>query len=428
MHDIRWIRENPDLFDRAMVRRGLKPMSDDILKMDKECRSVQTALQELQARRNELSSHIGSVKKTGGDVRSLMDEVAKIKKDMTSKEEKVRILNEKFNEILSSLPNIPLDCCPDGPDETANKELRRVGTPRVFDFKPLEHFEIGEKLGLMDAEQAAVMSGARFTILKGSLAKLERAIGQFMINMHTMQNGYTEMEVPLLVKANAAFGTGNLPKFKEDLFKTTDGYYLIPTAETSLTNYVADKILDEDQLPIRITALTPSFRSEAGSAGRDTRGIIRQHQFYKDELVSIVKPEDSSKELERMTACAESILQKLNLPYRVVFLSTGDMGFCSMQSYDLEVWLPGQNQYREISSCSNCGSFQARRMNARFRSKGRKGTEYVHTLNGSGLAIGRTLAAVMENYQQKDGSVVIPEVLKPYMGNMEVIQPGEISF
>ena len=271
MHDIRWIRENPDLFDRAMVRRGLKPMSDDILKMDKECRSVQTALQELQARRNELSSHIGSVKKTGGDVRSLMDEVAKIKKDMTSKEEKVRILNEKFNEILSSLPNIPLDCCPDGPDETANKELRRVGTPRVVDFKPLEHFEIGEKLGLMDAEQAAVMSGARFTILKGSLAKLERAIGQFMINMHTMQNGYTEMEVPLLVKANAAFGTGNLPKFKEDLFKTTDGYYLIPTAETSLTNYVADKILDEDQLPIRITALTPSFRSEAGSAGRDTR-------------------------------------------------------------------------------------------------------------------------------------------------------------
>ncbi len=428
MYDIKWIRENPDLFDRALTRRGLEPISTSVLELDKEYRSMQTSLQEMQAKRNELSSSIGTVKKAGGDINPIMAEVAEIKKEMAEKEEKVRIMGENINKILSSLPNIPSDRCPDGPDETANEEVRRVGTPRDFDFKPLEHFEIGEKLGLMDSDQAAVMSGARFTILKGALARLERAIGQFMIDTHTTQNGYTEMEVPLLVKDNAAFGTGNLPKFEEDLFKTTNGYYLIPTAEVSLTNSVAGKILEEDQLPIRVTALTPCFRSEAGSAGRDTRGMIRQHQFYKDELVSIVKPEESFNELERMTGCAEGILQKLGLPYRVVCLSTGDMGFCSMQTYDLEVWLPGQGRYREISSCSNCGPFQARRMNARFRPKGQKGTEYVHTLNGSGLAVGRTLIAVMENYQQKDGTIVVPEALRPYMGGLEVITAAEKRF
>lgn len=422
MYDIKWIRENPQDFDLGLTRRGLKPLSEQVLNMDKEYRALQTKLQEMQAKRNGLSARIGIVKKNGGDVNAIMTEVADIKNQMGQVEETARQKGEEIFELLSGLPNTPDVSVPTGPDETANVVVRTYGEKPTFDFKPLEHDELGAKLGMMDIEQAGKISGARFTLLKGPLARLERALGQFMIDTHTTQHGYTEVEVPLMVKDNAAFGVGQLPKFKEDLFQTTNGYWLIPTAETSLTNMVAGKILEEKELPIRITALTPCFRSEAGSAGRDTRGMFRQHQFYKDELVSITTPEESWNELERMTKCAETILQKLGLHYHVVCLSSGDMGFCSQKTYDLEVWLPGQDKYREISSCSNCGAFQARRMDARFRRNGEKGTHHVHTLNGSGLAVGRTLIAVMENYQQADGSIKVPEVLKPYMGGIEIIK------
>lgn len=421
MYDIKWIRENPEQFDKGLTRRGLQPRSAEVLDMDKKYRACQTDLQDMQSRRNDLSRQISEIKRTGGDAEVLMHEVGSLKRAMAETEEEVRAWCEKIETFLAALPNAPADDVPDGPDESYNVEIRRWGEPRAFDFKPLEHDELGVKLGQMDFEQASKVSGARFVYLRGDLARLERALGQYMLDLHTEKHGFTEMEVPLLVSGDAVYGVGQLPKFEEDLFKTRDGFYLISTAEVSLTNYVADKILDEDSLPMRVTALTPCFRSEAGAAGKDTRGIIRQHQFYKVEMVCITTPEKSWEEHEYMTKCAEEVLQGLNLPYRVVCLSAGDMGFSSRKTHDLEVWLPGQNKYREISSVSNCWDFQARRMNARCKTKNQKGTRYVHTLNGSGIAVGRTLVAVMENYQQQDGSIVIPEALRKYMGGKEVI-------
>lgn len=421
MYDIKWIRENPEQFDKGLTRRGLQPRSAEVLDMDKKYRACQTDLQDMQSRRNDLSRQISEIKRTGGDAEVLMHEVGSLKRAMAETEEEVRAWCEKIETFLAALPNAPADDVPDGPDDSYNVEIRRWGEPRAFDFKPLEHDELGVKLGQMDFEQASKVSGARFVYLRGDLARLERALGQYMLDLHTEKHGFTEMEVPLLVSGDAVYGVGQLPKFEEDLFKTRDGFYLISTAEVSLTNYVADKILDEDSLPMRVTALTPCFRSEAGAAGKDTRGIIRQHQFYKVEMVCITTPEKSWEEHEYMTKCAEEVLQGLNLPYRVVCLSAGDMGFSSRKTHDLEVWLPGQNKYREISSVSNCWDFQARRMNARCKTKNQKGTRYVHTLNGSGIAVGRTLVAVMENYQQQDGSIVIPEALRKYMGGKEVI-------
>ncbi len=421
MYDIKWIRENPEQFDKGLTRRGLPPRSAEVLDMDKKYRACQTDLQDMQSRRNDLSRQISEIKRTGGDAEVLMHEVGSLKRAMAETEEEVRAWCEKIETFLAALPNAPADDVPDGPDDSYNVEIRRWGEPRAFDFKPLEHDELGVKLGQMDFEQASKVSGARFVYLRGDLARLERALGQYMLDLHTEKHGFTEMEVPLLVSGDAVYGVGQLPKFEEDLFKTRDGFYLISTAEVSLTNYVADKILDEDSLPMRVTALTPCFRSEAGAAGKDTRGIIRQHQFYKVEMVCITTPEKSWEEHEYMTKCAEEVLQGLNLPYRVVCLSAGDMGFSSRKTHDLEVWLPGQNKYREISSVSNCWDFQARRMNARCKTKNQKGTRYVHTLNGSGIAVGRTLVAVMENYQQQDGSIVIPEALRKYMGGKEVI-------
>ena len=421
MYDIKWIRENPEQFDKGLTRRGLQPRSAEVLDMDKKYRACQTDLQDMQSRRNDLSRQISEIKRTGGDAEVLMHEVGSLKRAMAETEEEVRAWCEKIETFLAALPNAPADDVPDGPDDSYNVEIRRWGEPRAFDFKPLEHDELGVKLGQMDFEQASKVSGARFVYLRGDLARLERALGQYMLDMHTEKHGFTEMEVPLLVSGDAVYGVGQLPKFEEDLFKTRDGFYLISTAEVSLTNYVADKILDEDSLPMRVTALTPCFRSEAGAAGKDTRGIIRQHQFYKVEMVCITTPEKSWEEHEYMTKCAEEVLQGLNLPYRVVCLSAGDMGFSSRKTHDLEVWLPGQNKYREISSVSNCWDFQARRMNARCKTKNQKGTRFVHTLNGSGIAVGRTLVAVMENYQRQDGSIVIPEALRKYMGGKEVI-------
>lgn len=421
MYDIKWIRENPEQFDKGLTRRGLQPRSAEVLDMDKKYRACQTDLQDMQSRRNDLSRQISEIKRTGGDAEVLMHEVGSLKRAMAETEEEVRAWCEKIETFLAALPNAPADDVPDGPDDSYNVEIRRWGEPRAFDFKPLEHDELGVKLGQMDFEQASKVSGARFVYLRGDLARLERALGQYMLDLHTEKHGFTEMEVPLLVSGDAVYGVGQLPKFEEDLFKTRDGFYLISTAEVSLTNYAADKILDEDTLPMRVTALTPCFRSEAGAAGKDTRGIIRQHQFYKVEMVCITTPEKSWEEHEYMTKCAEEVLQGLNLPYRVVCLSAGDMGFSSRKTHDLEVWLPGQNKYREISSVSNCWDFQARRMNARCKTKNQKGTRYVHTLNGSGIAVGRTLVAVMENYQQQDGSIVIPEALRKYMGGKEVI-------
>ncbi|MCQ2914487.1 MAG: serine--tRNA ligase [Alphaproteobacteria bacterium] len=424
MYDIKWIRENPAEFDAGLKRRGFEPHSEKVLALDKKYRSFQTDLQDMQSRRNELSKKIGELKRNGEDAEVLMHEVDALKRSMAETEDEVRKVCENIDHVLEALPNRPADDIPDGLDDKTNKEIRRWGTPREFDFKPLEHDELGEKLGLIDFEQAAKVSGARFVYLKGDLSRLERALAQYMLDMHTTEHGYMEMEVPLMVKSNAVYGTAQLPKFAEDLYKTagTDEFWwLIPTAEVSLTNYVAGKVLDEEKLPLRITSLTPCFRSEAGAAGRDTKGMIRQHQFYKVEMVSITTPEKSWEEHEHMTNCAENILKGLNLPYRVMCLSAGDMGFSSRKTHDLEVWLPGQNKYREISSVSNCWDFQARRMDARCKNKNQKGTRYVHTLNGSGLAVGRTLVAVMENYQQKDGSILIPEALRKYMNGKEVI-------
>ncbi len=424
MFDIKWIRDNAAAFDAGLDKRGLAPASARLIELDEALRRAKTRLQDAQTRRNAASKEIGKAKgaKDEALAAKLMAEVAELKEVIQGGEEEERQLDKALTDALAVIPNLPRDDVPVGKDETANTEVRRVGAPRSFDFAPRQHFEIGEALGLMDFETAGKVSGARFVFLKGALARLDRAIGSFMLDLHTTQFGYTETNPPLLVRDDAAYGTGNLPKFAEDLFQTTNGYWLIPTAEVSLTNVVRERVLDEAQLPMRMTAWTPCFRSEAGAAGRDTRGMIRQHQFSKVELVSITTPEESLAEHERMTDCAEEVLKRLGLPYRTMLLSTGDMGFASQKTYDIEVWLPGQDAYREISSCSVCGDFQARRMGARYRPKGSKDLRYVHTLNGSGLAVGRTLVAVLENYQQADGSVTIPEALQPYMGGAARIE------
>ncbi|WP_336740975.1 serine--tRNA ligase [Aureimonas altamirensis] len=425
MLDIKWIRDNPEALDAALKNRGAAPLSAEILRLDEARRDHLRRLQDLQGRRNDVSKEIGKAKGAGDAARAeaLMREVADIKGAVQEGEETERRLDANLQDVLSQVPNIPLEDVPVGTDESDNVEVRRVGDKPVFDFTPLEHYDLGEALGLMDFEAAARMSGARFTVLRGKLARLERALGQFMLDNSTGNFGYQEVSPPLLVRDEALFGTGQLPKFSEDLFNTTDGRWLIPTAEVSLTNLVREQILDEAALPLRVTALTPSFRSEAGSAGRDTKGMLRQHQFYKAELVSVTTPENSGAELERMTECAERVLQMLGLHYRVVTLCTGDMGFSSRKTYDIEVWLPGQDTFREISSCSVCGDFQARRMQARYRPSGEKQPpRYVHTLNGSGTAVGRALIAVMENYQTADGGIIIPEALRPYMGGLERIE------
>ena len=489
MHVLKAIRDNPDQFDAALKRRGLPPSAAAIIELDAERRRLQTEFQAVQARRNEASKLIGQAKAKQEDATALMAEVAALKDRTQALETEERTAGEALDKYLSEFPNLPASDVPDGLDEKNNVERRRVGEPCKFSFAPKQHFELGENLKLMDFERAAKLSGARFVVLSGALARLERALAAFMLDLHTRTNGYLEVAPPYLVKGEAAFGTGNLPKFKEDLFSTKfivedvfqkkfgerigpvltanvnaiwstakstlddsliapsivklsselltsatatlkvdpvyEERYLIPTAEMPLTNLVADEILDEDQLPLRFTAHTPCFRAEAGAAGRDTRGMIRQHQFAKVELVSIAHPDQSNDEHERMTACAEAVLKGLELPFRTMVLCAGDMGFSARKTYDIEVWLPGQNAYREISSCSNCGDFQARRMKARFRRKGEKGTQFVHTLHGSGLAVGRTLIAVLENYQQEDGSVTIPTALRPFMDGMTRIEAAK---
>ena len=425
MHDIKFIRANPEAFDAGLARRGLEPKSSAILALDAERRDVATQMQVAQSRRNDASKAIGAAMGKGDTAAAdaLKTEVADLKDSLPKLEQAERDLTTALQDALATFANILDADVPDGTDETQNVEVARWGTPRAFDFTPKEHADIGPALGL-DFETGALLSGARFTFLRGQMARLQRALGQFMLDRQAGENGYTECATPLLVKSDALFGTGQLPKFSEDNFRTTDDRWLIPTAEVSLTNSVREQILSEAQLPIRMTALTPCFRSEAGAAGKDTRGYIRQHQFEKVELVAVCKPEDSASEHERLTTAAESILQALDLPYRKVLLCAGDMGFTAKKTYDLEVWLPGQNAYREISSCSNCGDFQARRMNTRYRPEGAKGTEFVHTLNGSGLAVGRTLVAVLENYQQVDGSVDVPAVLHPYMGGITRLTPA----
>lgn len=422
MHDIKAIRQDPAAFDAAMKRRKLEAQSPAILSLDEQRRALQTELQTLQNNRNAKSKEIGAIKGKGGDASAIMDEVTAIKDQMTALEEKERDLAAKLQDILSSLPNIQASDIPDGADEEDNVEVRKVGEPKKLNSETPDHVAIGEALGMMDFERAAKMSGSRFVILTAGIARLERALAQFMLDTHTNEHGYTEVSPPVLVNDKTMFGTGQLPKFRDDQFQTTRGDWLVPTAEVPLTNIVADEIVEEESLPRRYTAFTPCFRQEAGAAGKDTKGMIRQHQFYKVEMVSIVKPEDSEAEHQRMTQCAENILKKLDIPFRTIVLCTGDAGFTSYKTYDIEVWLPGQNRYREISSCSNCQDFQARRMNARFRPKGEKDTKFLHTLNGSGLAVGRTLIAVLENYYDPtDGGVFVPEALKPYMGGLEKI-------
>ena len=473
MLDLKWIREDPQDFDAGLARRRLPPMSAEVLKLDEARRANTKALQDMQARRNAASKEIGKAKGKGGDpakAEALMAEVGGLKDRITAGEQRERELDERIKTLLSGIPNMLAPDVPDGKDETENVELRRWGKPRDFakeGFEPKQHFEIGEALGLMDFEAAAKISGARFTVLKGGLARLERALGQFMLDVQTGEHGYTEVNPPLLVKDDAVFGTAQLPKFAEDLFATSQSLtlydhllemqeeydrkfklalesgnieevqkayvplardpkqkekrWLVPTAEVPLTNLVRESILAEADLPYRFTALTPCFRAEAGAAGKDTRGMIRQHQFYKVEMVSITTPDRSQTEHERMTNCAEEILKRLALPYRVIVLCSGDTGFAARKTHDLEVWLPGQNTYREISSCSNCGNFQARRMQARFRPKDSKEVQFVHTLNGSELAVGRTLIAVIENYQEEDGSIRVPEALMHYMGGLHRI-------
>jgi seryl-tRNA synthetase len=421
MHDIKWIRENPEAFDRGLARRGMEAISAQVLEIDAQNRAMTTELQDLQTRRNDASKQIGVLKGKGEDADALMGEVAELKERMASLETGQNEAGAAIQALLEGLPNVPAEDVPDGVDEDDNVEIRRVGDKPVFDFEIRDHVDIGEGLGLLDFEAASKLSGSRFVVTRGPLARMERALAAMMLDLHTGENGYTEVNPPLLVRDEAAYGTGQLPKFEEDLFRTTTDHWLIPTAEVPLTNLVAGDILDEAQLPIRFAAHTPCFRSEAGASGKDTRGMLRQHQFSKVEMVSICQPETSDDEHERMTRCAEEVLKRLGLHYRVVVLATGDLGFSARKTYDIEVWLPGQDRYREISSCSNCGDFQSRRMRARFRPKNRKGTEFVHTLNGSGLAVGRTLISVMENYQQADGSIRVPEALLPYMGGMEVI-------
>jgi seryl-tRNA synthetase len=447
MHDIRFIREHPDVFDRALARRGLPPESKGLIALDEERRRKILEFETAQARRNAASKEIGEAKKNKNDEKAagLMAEVAALKESIPALETQEKAASKALNDALAEIPNMPLDDVPDGKDASDNVEHHRFGARREFTFTPKQHFELGEALGQMDFETAAKLSGARFVVLKKGLARLERALGQFMLDVHTTEHGYTEVAPPLLVRDEVMFGTAQLPKFEEDQFWAVKGELmvaspeadfarffsrlredrlgLIPTAEVPLTNLVRESILDEAQLPMRLTACTPCFRAEAGAAGKDTRGMIRQHQFTKVELVSITTPEQSKDEHERMLSCAEEILRRLDLHYRVMTLSTGDMGFASQKTYDIEVWLPGQNMFREISSCSVCGEFQARRMNARYRTKEDRAVLHVHTLNGSGVAVGRALIAIMETYQQEDGSVAVPDVLQPYMGGLKKIEP-----
>ncbi len=464
MHDLKFIRENPQAFDTALKRQGLPPVTPEVLARDAALRAVLVQLQQLQARRNEASRLIGQAKARKDDAaaNALIGEVAGLKDEIQAGEEEERRLQAELNALVATIPNLPAEDVPDGADESANVEIRRWGKQPQFAFSPKEHSELGEALGEMDFEAASRMSGARFVVLKNRLARLERALAQFMLDLHTGEFGYSEISPPILVRDHAMFGTGQLPKFKEDQFfagemewrkkrlqeiletaestsqshpgrppdivanlldkaDTSEQYWLIPTAEVSLTNLVREQILSAGRLPLRFTAYTPCFRAEAGAAGKDTTGMMRMHQFSKVELVSVTTPEQSRDEHERMTKCAEEVLRRLDLHHRTVVLCAGDMGFAATKTYDIEVWLPGQNRFREISSCSNCADFQARRMNARYRPEGSKNTRFVHTLNGSGLAVGRTLLAVVENYQQKDGSVLVPEVLRPYMGGLERI-------
>ena len=423
MHDIRTVRADPAAFDAALARRGAPPMAEAILAQDSRRRAAQQAVQEKQARRNALAKEIGQAKRQGADSAALEAEAVALRDAMAALEAEAKDADAAQLALLEALPNILDPGVPDGADESANVVLHQHGAPANLAFAPKQHFEIGEALGLMDFTGAAKVAGARFTILRGALARLERALGQWMIGLHADEHGYTEVAPPLLVNDATMYGTGQLPKFQEDLFRTTDGRWLIPTAEVPLTNLVAGEILAPEALPIRVTALTPCFRSEAGSAGRDTRGMLRQHQFQKCELVSICRPEESDAEHERMARCAERVLTDLGLVWRRVVLSSGDTGFAAAKTYDLEVWLPGQGAWREISSCSNCHDFQARRMNARYRPDGAKGTAFVHTLNGSGVAVGRALIAVLETHQQADGSVLVPEVLRPWMGGLTRIAP-----
>ena len=423
MHDLRYIRENPETFDAELGRRGAKAVSARILEIDAARRAAQTAFQEMQERRNTLSREIGKVKKEGGDADALMTEVLGLKEGISGEEASEREHSAALQAILQELPNVAAADVPDGESEDDNVEVRAVGEKPQIGGEAKEHFDLGEALGQMDFDAGAKLSGARFVVLKGGLARMERAIANFMLDTHTEEFGYTEIVPPALVRNETLYGTGQLPKFADDLFHTDNGYWLIPTAEVPLTNLVSDDILREDDLPLRFTAWTPCFRSEAGAAGKDTRGMIRQHQFSKVELVSVTHPDRSDEELERMTNCAEEVLKRLGLAYRVMMLCTGDMGFGARKTYDLEVWLPGQNRYREISSCSNCWDFQGRRMRTKFRPNGGKGTEFVHTLNGSGLAVGRTMIAIIENYQNPDGTITVPDVLRSYMGGLEKISP-----
>ena len=424
MHDIAFIRANPEAFDAALARRGAEPVADKLVTLDAKKREATTKVQAAQSRRNEASKAIGQAMAQGDKEKAeaLKAEVAEIKASMPEWEESAAAAGAALDDMLARLPNLPAEDVPQGADEEDNVEQHQWGTKRQFDFEPKEHADIGPALG-MDFETGAKLSGARFTFLRGDIARLHRALAQFMLDKQTRENGYTECNPPVLVGDDAMYGTDKLPKFAEDSFRTTDDRWLVPTSEVPLTYSVAGEILPDLDQPIRMTAHTLCFRSEAGSAGRDTRGFIRQHQFEKVEMVSICRPEDSEAEHERMTKCAEGILEALDLPYRRMLLCTGDMGFGARKTYDLEVWLPGQGAWREISSCSNTGDFQARRMNARYRPEGEKKTTFVHTLNGSGLAVGRTLVAVMENYQQADGSVAVPEVLAPYMGGVTELEP-----
>lgn len=423
MLDIKWIRENQESFDAALAKRGQEPRAAHLVELDDARRSHTTKLQEAQQRRNSASKEIGMAMSQGDKEKAeaLKTEVAEIKSFIRDGEEEQRQLNAAVESALAVIPNIPHEDVPLGTDEADNVLLHTHGEKPTLDFEPKEHYELGEQIGGMDFETAAKMSGSRFVLLKGQLARLERSIGQFMIDLHTQENGYTEVSPPLLVRDNALYGTGQLPKFAEDLFRTTTDHWLIPTAEVPLTNMVAGETLAAADLPIRVAALTYCFRSEAGSAGRDTAGMLRQHQFQKCELVSITDEDSSMDELERMRESAEKVLKQLGLHYRVVTLCVGDMGFGARKTYDIEVWLPGQDSFREISSCSVCGDFQGRRMNARYRAEGEKALKFVHTLNGSGLAVGRCLIAVMENYQNADGTISVPEVLRPYMNGLEVI-------
>ncbi len=426
MLDIKWIRENPEVYDKALKNRGLEPVTQQIIALDEARRKAIQIVQDMQNRRNILAKEIGEVKRQGGEAGTLMKEASHLRETLAQEEENIKTREEDLRKIVDILPNVPAADVPIGAGPDENKVVRLWGEKPSFPFEPQQHFDLGEAMGLMNFEEAAKISGARFAVLKGGLARLERALGAFMLDVHTQEYGYLEISPPYLVRSQAMYGAGQLPKFSEDAFTTTNDYWLIPTAEVPLTNLVAGEILEANHFPLRFVAYTPCFRSEAGSAGKDTRGMIRMHQFHKVELVSIVNPATSELEHQRMLSAAQSILERLKIHYRTVILCTGDMGTCPQKTYDIEVWLPGQNTYREISSCSNFGDYQARRMNTRFRDEDKK-TRFVHTLNGSGLAVGRTLVAILENYQQEDGSVIIPDVLKPYMGGEPMIKAHKVK-